>query len=134
MMKLAPAATFAVAQAQFLLARPVVALDQPALLALADEFGKSGVLREIRPPRLDRFCSAVQPLDEEPVLGPSAGRRTHAHGSEAQIKIFGHGIAEATQPATCSRVIKYHWHRRGARGASFGTGPLAPLGRITDSF
>jgi hypothetical protein len=70
-MKPAPASSFVVAQAQFLLEVLVVALDAPAHLGFEDHALQRHVLRQRGQPVLHRLAVTFGPLDENPLL------RTH---------------------------------------------------------
>src|ERR1700759_4061430 len=94
MVKAAPAASFIVAEAKFLLQVLVIALDPPPALGVSDlgvsdEGCKGGIGRQGGEPVFGRFRLALGPLDQAPFLGArfaAAGvalRRADAYGGEA---------------------------------------------------
>src|ERR1700750_1516475 len=89
MVKAAPAASFIVAEAKFLLQGLVIALDPPPALGLSDEGCKGGIGRQGGEPVFGRFRLALGPLGQAPFLGArfaAAGvalRRADAYGGGA---------------------------------------------------
>ena len=73
MMKTSPPAAFVVAEAQFLLEIPVVALDAPAQLGGVDERFDWHIRRQGREPVFGRLGLALGPLDQQPFLGMRLG-------------------------------------------------------------
>jgi len=77
MVKPAPAASFKVSQAEFLLQFLIVALDDPTLLGQSDQIAQAAVRVQIRHPVFARFSLALGPLYQQPFfrmrLGPFLG-------------------------------------------------------------
>ena len=63
MMEAAPAASFILAEAEFLLELQIVTLDAPAQLGEIDECGEGDVLGQGGEPILGRLALALGPLD-----------------------------------------------------------------------
>ena len=68
-MEAAPAASFVMAEAEFLLQLLVVALDAPAQLGEIDQTLKADVLGQRGEPVLGRLGFSFGPLDQQPFLG-----------------------------------------------------------------
>jgi hypothetical protein len=68
MMKAAPAATFEVAQSEFLFQFFIIAFDDPALFCQSVQVAQWDVFRQVRQPVFARFGFSARPLDQQPLL------------------------------------------------------------------
>jgi hypothetical protein len=129
----APTAALVVAQAEFLLELPIVALDQPALLGQMHEVGDRGLLGQGRQPKLGRFRGVVRPPHQQPVFvsglaaagvallaaaGVALGR-AHAYGGKAR--------GESPRPRPRHRTERHiSSGSRAAKVRSWTTSALSP--------
>ena len=66
MVEAAPAASFEVAQPQFLFQFLIIAFDDPALFCQPDQSAETDAFGQIGHPVFSRFVFATRPLNQEP--------------------------------------------------------------------